>query len=209
METWGEIQPWTETRASGQVRWALAVGQSLSVECFIITIPAIHLGGWSILKIFAEKGSSFFKISEAYAPLYLWLLSIIVVFALVTFFLPLFKVHWIMEKWRKEKQRRLCQIEYYINQLESRLLNETEKLDQKEFESIQKELEKMRHTYMRNEKLPVWPFNMEIMSKLLVSQIIPVVALSPKLCHCLSSSSKYTFFIVHPLYGSQNLQSRK
>ena len=146
-------------------------------NAFIITIPAIHLGGWSILRIFTEKGSPFFEISEEYAPLYLWLLLILVPFALVTFFLPLLKVHWIMEEWRNRKQARLDKLEHSINQLESRLLNEAEKLDQKEFESIQKELEMMQQVYMRNEKLPVWPFNMGIMLKLLVSQTVPVLGI--------------------------------
>jgi len=146
-------------------------------NALIITIPAIHLGGWSILRIFTEKESSFFEISEEYAPLYLWLLSILVVFAVVSFFLPLLKVHWIMEKWRDRKQTRLDQIEHSINQLESRLLNEAEKLDEKEFERIQKELEMLQQVYARNKKLPVWPFNMGIMIKFLVSQTIPVLGI--------------------------------
>lgn len=146
-------------------------------NALIITIPAIHLGGWSILKIFAKEGSSFYKISETYAPLYLGLLFIIVVFAIVTFFLPLFNVHWIMEKWKKRVQERLNQLERSINHLESRLLNETERLDQKEFESIQKELERMQQVYTRNDRLPVWPFNIEIMIKFLISQVIPILGI--------------------------------
>lgn len=146
-------------------------------NAFIITIPAIHLGGWSILRIFTEKGSPFFEISEEYASLYLWLLLILVPFALVTFFLPLLKVHWIMEEWRDRKQTRLDQLEHSINQLESRLLNEADKLDEKEFESIQKELEMMQQVYTRNKKLPVWPFNMGIMIKFVVSQTIPVLGI--------------------------------
>jgi hypothetical protein len=82
-----------------------------------------------------------------------------------------------MEEWRNRKQARLDHLEYSINQLESRLLIEAEKLDQKEVESIQKELEMMQQVYTRNEKLPVWPFNMGIMLKLLGLQTVPVLGI--------------------------------
>ncbi len=124
-------------------------------NAFIITIPTIYLGGWVLLRFFTEEGSPLSEESVTYTLLYLCLLLILVLFALVTFFLPLWKVHLIMEEWRNRKQARLDHLEYSINQLESRLLNEAEKLDQKEFESLQKELEIMQQVYIRNEKLPV------------------------------------------------------
>lgn len=142
-------------------------------NAFIITIPEIHLGGWILLSFFAEKDSSFFEISRAYAPLYLLLLFVFMVFALVTFFLPLWTVHRVMLEWSNRKLAQLDQLEHCIHHLESRLLNEAEKLDQKEFERIQKEVGMMQQIYERNKNLPVWPFNMTIKLKLLVSQIIP------------------------------------
>lgn len=175
-------------------------------NALIITIPAIYLGGWILLGIIIEYGILFlgkiFSISDKlkmfdfliswlyfmktnnfviqstyFAPIFIWLLLILVPFALVTFLLPLWKVHRIMEEWRKEKLIQFDHLAYSINQLESKLLNEAEKLDPKEFETLQKELEMMQQVYIRNEKLPVWPFNMEIIRKFLVSQTLPALSI--------------------------------
>lgn len=55
------------------------------------------------------------------------------------------------------------------------LLDEIDKFEHREFGNILTELEGLKLIYKRIKKLPIWPFNMGILLKLLIMFILPII----------------------------------
>jgi hypothetical protein len=142
---------------------------NLYLLSFIITnVPFIHLSGWLLLGTLNKFNSPLPEMPNYYIYSFLLLLIGLFLFPFTTCFaIPMWNVHKRMIEWRNSKKEHLYQVGYRINKLEFKLLNEAEKLDLKEFENAQKELEEWKKVYTRNEKLPTWPFNVGTMWKLL------------------------------------------
>jgi len=74
--------------------------------------------------------------------------------------------------------RKLDRLGRAINELSRRLIDNVETLDPAENEKISKRIETMRQTYESYNKIPTWPFNLDILAKFSTSQIIPVLSLT-------------------------------
>lgn len=144
----------------------------------ITNMPLIYLGGLLLLRALNILNNPIPDLPN-YVVYSLFALSFsLFLFPVVTCFaIPVWNVHNRMIEWRNNKQERLYEVGYLINELESRLLNEIVKLDPKELENIQTQLDGLKLVYMRNEKLPVWPFKKEILVEPFISYIIPVLSL--------------------------------
>lgn len=144
-------------------------------NCFIATIPTIYLSCWLLIGNLGNFGSLYgVKNYYTYEFLILLLVASILPF-LICFVWPVWKVHQQMNIWKNSKSEKLCQIGHSIHQLESKLLNDVGKLNRVECKSILKELEEMKKVYSQNEKLPTWPFNIEILGKLSITYAIPIL----------------------------------
>ncbi|WP_319506147.1 hypothetical protein [uncultured Methanolobus sp.] len=142
-------------------------------NALIVTIPAVYLGSWIIIGIITEPQTQYFLQSEEYSALFSKLLFVPVFFAMVAFFLPLWSTHKLMLRWKEKKQSQLDHLEQYIDTLECKILEEAHSMDKNECETIFRERELMDHVYKQNKMIPVWPFNIKIIFKLLLSQSIP------------------------------------
>jgi hypothetical protein len=149
------------------------LGELCLWNALIVTIPAIYLGSWIIISMITEPQTAYFIISAKYSELFFKLLFVPVFFAMVAFFLPLWSTHQLMLRWREKKQSQLDHLEQYIDTLECKILEEAHSMDKNECETIFRERELMEHVYKQNKMIPVWPFNVEIILKLLLSQSIP------------------------------------
>ncbi len=146
-------------------------------NALIVTIPGIFLGGWILIKFISGPGTDYYLLSAAYTPLFYKLLTIPVVFAVFSFFLPLWGVHQTMVTWRAKIQRQLDRLGYNINYLDSELLNKADKLEPQESENMSKKLELMREIYQKNRSIPEWPFNTKIIIKFATSQAVAILGL--------------------------------
>ncbi|MDK2831375.1 MAG: hypothetical protein PWQ75_1127 [Methanolobus sp.] len=142
-------------------------------NAIIVTIPAVYLASWIIIGMITEPDSSYFLKSMEYSSLFFKLLLVPAFFAIIAFFLPLWSTHQVMLKWRKKKQSQMDHLEQLINKLESRILEDANNMDEKEYEQIFREREIMEQIYHQSRRIPVWPFNISIISKFLLSQSIP------------------------------------
>jgi hypothetical protein len=161
-------------------------------SCIIASIPSIYISGWLLIGNLNSFQSPYAEVPNYYTYEFLVLLLALSILPIVFCFIrPLWKVHREMNDWRISKQERLHELGGLIHERESRLLhetekllhkteklmNETEKIDLEKFEIIHKELEMMKELYKRNEKLPMWPFNMEILGKLIITYLIPLLSM--------------------------------
>lgn len=150
-------------------------------NALIITIPGIFLGGWIIVGQSAKYSllpEAYTFMAKSYTPLFFKLLLIPLVFAIISFLLPLWSIHHAMVTSRAAKQRELDQLSYEINQLDSKLLSQVDKLDPQESEKMVKKLELMQQTYQKNRFIPIWPFNTRIIVKFITSQAVPLLGLT-------------------------------
>lgn len=161
-------------------------------NCTIASLPSIYLSVWLLMGNLDNFSSPYPDIPNYYTYEFLILLFSLSFLPIAFCFIrPLKKVHREMNYWRNSKQERLHYLGSLIHEKESKLLHETEDLLDKtekqldktekklmeDFESIHKELEMMKQLYKRNEKLPIWPFNMEILGKLLITYLIPILSI--------------------------------
>ncbi len=140
-------------------------------NALIITIPALHLGGWII------AAPSFPQYAH-WPPLLIRLLPVPMAGAAISFFLPLWSVHRIMLAKRAEIQRQLDQLGQSINHLARELLEGAGHLDEDEGEKKAKRLEVFRRIYQQYQNIPVWPINARILRRFIGSQIIPLLGLT-------------------------------
>lgn len=147
-------------------------------NAIIVTIPAVYLGSWIIIGMITEPQTSYFLKSAEYASLFSELLFVPVFFALIAFFLPLWSTHQIMLKWREKKRSQMDHLEQCINKLECRILEEADSMDEKEYGSVFRERELMEKVYRQHRTIPVWPFNISIITRFLLSQSIPVFGIA-------------------------------
>lgn len=144
-------------------------------NCIIATMPAIYFSLWLSFGNLNKYGGLYGMTNYyIYEFLILLLISCVIPFY-ICFIWPVWKVHQQMNEWRDSKSERLYQIGHSIHQFESKLLNETEKLNWIERKSLLKQLEEMKQIYTQNEKLPLWPFNIAILGKLSLTYIIPLL----------------------------------
>ncbi|KKH93397.1 hypothetical protein EO95_15285 [Methanosarcina sp. 1.H.T.1A.1] len=147
-------------------------------NCTIASLPSIYLSGWLLMGNLNNFTSPYPEVPNYYTYEFLILLLSLSILPIVFCFIrPLWKVHREMNYWRNSKHERLHEVGHLIHLSEFRLLHDTEKIEPEEFELINKDLERMKTIYTQNKKLPIWPFNMKILGKLLATYIIPIVSL--------------------------------
>ncbi|MCD4806870.1 MAG: hypothetical protein K8R13_04755 [Methanococcoides sp.] len=147
-------------------------------NALIVTIPAIYLGGWIILGSILDSYhlyDQYYYQAKIYAPIFSKLLLILVPFAVIGFFLPLWSVHQIMLAWRAGVKRQLDHLSHYIHHLDHDILNRSDMLEPQEVDKMVKKLELMEQIYQQNRHTPVWPFNIKILVKFMTSQIVPAL----------------------------------
>jgi hypothetical protein len=145
-------------------------------NCTIASLPSIYLSVWLLMGNLNNFPSPYPDIPNYYTYEFLILLFSLSILPIVFCFIrPLWKVHREMNYWRISKQERLYEIGDTIHLSEFRLLHETEKIEQKEFEIIYNDIEKKKILYMQTKKLPIWPFNMRILGQLFALYITPIV----------------------------------
>jgi hypothetical protein len=147
-------------------------------NCTIASFPSIYLSVWLSMGNLNKFPSPYPEMPNYYTYEFLILLFSLSILPIVFCFIrPLWKVHREMNYWRISKHERLYEIGHRIHLIESRLLQDLEKIEQKEFEIIQNELEGMKKLYTQNKKLPIWPFNMKILGQLFAAFIVPILDL--------------------------------
>ncbi|MFZ2497668.1 hypothetical protein [Methanosarcina sp.] len=158
------------------------IGNLCMWNCIIASIPSVYISGWLLIRNFNEFPSPYTEMPNYYTYEFLVLLLTLSTLPIVFLFIkPLWKVHQEMDDWRNSKKERLHEVGDLIHQRESRLLHETEKLNRIEYKSILTELEELKQLYTRNEKLPRWPFNMEILWNLLITYTLVIIAVLSQL----------------------------
>lgn len=140
-------------------------------NALILGIPGLYLGGWIIV------GPKFFPWTEEYIPFLSAIAFMVVITSGISFFLPLWSIHQVMLARRRELQQQLDQLGEGINRLRRKMLCRAEDLQPEESEEMAKKLELMQKIYQENQHIPVWPFNIGIISKFLVSQAVPLASL--------------------------------
>lgn len=106
-----------------------------------------------------------------------FLLIVVLVIAVISFFAPLWNIHKVMAGKRDEINQQLNELSQNINLLSRELLDKGNILDPKEIETIEKKLDSLHKIYKDNQRIPVWPFNTSILARLVTSQIVPLLSI--------------------------------
>lgn len=143
-------------------------------NALIVSVGGMYLGGWIII---LGPHTPFPGLASAYRTLFSWLLVIPVVVAAIGFFLPLWSVHQIMVQRRAELRQQLAVLGRNIDRLAMKALREADRAESEQFSEIAGRLNLMRDIYRRNQRMPVWPFNMTTLMKFVTAQALPVIGL--------------------------------
>lgn len=108
---------------------------------------------------------------------FLWIILVVIaVLACVSFFLPLWGIHSQMVKKREDLFRDWESVRAGINDIIFSLKAENRKLSVANYSEITQHIKCLEEMSIYYQKMPVWPFNMEIISKLALSQAGTLVA---------------------------------
>ncbi len=140
-------------------------------NALITTIPAIFLGFW----IFIGPSIPHYAFWE---QMHLSLLPVPMAFAFMSFVLPMYTVHQVMEEKRDEMLDDLDRLGQEIDQIETDLMDPTKNLKLKQREEKNKLLKMKREQYEEKKKIPVWPVNSGLVKKFITSQAVPVLGLT-------------------------------
>lgn len=147
-------------------------------NCIIASFPSIYISIWLLVGNLNNFPSPYPDMPNYYTYEFLILLLFLSILPIVFCFIkPLWKVHKQMNKWRNSNQKHLYKIGHKIHKKETDLLHVIEEIENKELEDISKELEKLKNIYTQYKKLPIWPFNIEILGKLIAAYILPFLSL--------------------------------
>jgi hypothetical protein len=150
------------------------IGNMCLWNAFALAGPGLYCGFW------IEFGSTFGygdKWNE-----YLWgIMAVLAFLACGSFFLPLWGIHKQMLQKRNELFRDWEKVHPGINELMRSLIPKESKLTLDESSDIAKQLKQLEELSAYYQKMPLWPFNAEIISKLALSQVGAVIAFVGKL----------------------------
>ena len=140
-------------------------------NALITTIPAIFLGFWIFVGP-SIRGYAHWK------PFHLTLLPVPIAFALISFVLPMYSVHQIMEEKRDEMLDDLDRLGFEIDLIGSDLMDPILNLTLEQREEKDKLLKMKLALYEEKKKIPLWPVNSSLIKKFITSQAVPVLGLT-------------------------------
>ena len=151
-------------------------------SALISSVAAIYLGGWIIIlgSNLGTAGSTLDRRyrTDLYVPLFSAYLAVPVVYAILSFILPVWNVHRIMAAKREAILQKLDVLGNRIDRLSREMLEQAESRSPAENEDAAKRLDLMRKTYENNKAIPVWPFNTDIMVRFVSSLTVPLLGLT-------------------------------
>ncbi len=150
------------------------LGQLCLSNALIVSMAGLFLGGWIVV----GPVTPYHALAAAYAPLFTKLLIIPLAFAGISFFWPLWSVHEIMVAKRALVRQRLDALGNSINDVARELLACAGDTDPARAADLAKRLDLMQQTYASEQRVPVWPFNTSILTKLLTAQAVPLLGLT-------------------------------
>jgi hypothetical protein len=138
-------------------------------NALILTIPGVFLGGW--IALIPET-----TYDPEYITIFYKLLLVPILWAPISFFLPMLSVHRILVAKQTQIQLELDRLGQSIDQLSHQILSQADEMEPEECTKKTKKLEMMRQTYQEYKNYPVWPFNYQILKKFVLSQAVPVLS---------------------------------
>lgn len=142
-------------------------------NAMIVSIMAIWLGAWIILVSippFDMYGSQYRSVQST-------LLLIPIATSLIAFFLPLLRMHNLMEAEKTKLYRDLDKLDERINRLHQQMLDTSDMSNFEENDNTVKKLEQIRQVYNDDWRYPTWPFNASILRRFALSQSVPFLSL--------------------------------
>ncbi|MDD4161652.1 MAG: hypothetical protein PHW87_04140 [Methanothrix sp.] len=146
------------------------LGDLCFYNAMIISVWGIFLGGWIILGPLISEDSF-------YTPLFKNLLPLPMAAAMICFFLPLWDIHEVMATRKTQTQRHLSHLEKSIDRLVQDALDHEHFRSPEQMISLANGIEQMQQFYQKYEKFPVWPFNKEMITLLITSQVVQILSL--------------------------------
>lgn len=143
----------------------------------ILAIPAIYLGVWVLLVNYPPYKSQY---ENYYAGLQAGLLAVPILLSTISFLLPVWSAHQIMLAKRQEERlkledlgKRMAILEEKLKSLSANSADEIENC-----QKISKEIESLHQSYIQIWNAPTWPFNVRILRKFALAQVIPLLGLT-------------------------------
>jgi hypothetical protein len=146
------------------------LGNLSLMNVMIISIWGAFLGGWIIIGSITKYGSF-------YTPMYKLFFWVPIIMAVLTFLLPLWGIHSIIEGKRVLAGRELSQLTLRIHTLNQQIFLSALNLEP-EPSALDKELERLSKVYEENKEYPTWPFNYRILIAFITSQAVPLLGLT-------------------------------
>ncbi len=142
-------------------------------NAFVILVPIIILSVWLIRG--TQPGGELYEIVWG-DRFRLWLLALVVM-SIFVFFLPLYNIHKQMERESLEIERELDELSAKSEKISHRLRVDSDTIDLDDGNKLLKRLEYFSKIQESNRKTPKWPFDLNIILKFSVAQIVPVLSL--------------------------------
>lgn len=148
-----------------------SLGRLCLYNALIVTIWSTFLGGWIIL-------GSIGKYSGFYTQLFYAVLPIPIAIAAASFLYPLYGAHQDMQSEKMRLKRDLDKYAGKINEL-ARKKPAALRDQASENSTIEGEINKIKKCYGDYKGFPTWPYNTEIQRNFIISQILPLLSLTP------------------------------
>jgi hypothetical protein len=149
-------------------------------NALILAIPGIFLGAWILIgprfPMYLQREAN--QIVFRYSDLYYKLILVPIILAPLSFVLPLWSLHRVMEEKAVQIRRDLDHLGERIDRLARELLSRADEQSPQETETKIKNLELMQKVYLTNRKIPVWPLNTSVVIKFATSQVVPLLGLT-------------------------------
>jgi hypothetical protein len=146
------------------------LGNLSFINALIISIWGAFLGGWIII------GSST-KYGSFYTPIYEIFFLVPIIMAVLTFLVPLWGIHVIMDEKKAYAMQELGQLSSKIHLLRQKRLDSALSLEP-EASNLDIELERLKKVYEENREYPTWPFDYRILIAFITSQAVPLLGLT-------------------------------
>ncbi|MHB8119083.1 MAG: tetratricopeptide repeat protein [Methanothrix sp.] len=151
---------------------------SLGYLCFwnvlITSILGVFLAGWIILVRIPPFSIMY---GDFYIPIHMTLLILVVEWLAFGFFLPMWSIHKELMVNKDIFIRDRGKLGAAIEDLRQEMLRRSYDLSAEEYLDMSNKLKRMIETYSSSPIYPTWPFNSDILKKLAISQVIPVITL--------------------------------
>ena len=146
-------------------------------NALILTIAGIFFGIWLIIgprfPQYLDENGRFF-----YNNLYYTLLLLPIIFAPISFLLPLWSIHRLMVEKSVALKRDLDNLGESIDRLGRELLTSADELDPEVAQKKIKSLELMQQLYKSNQNIPLWPLNLSLLGKFMTAEVVPLLGLT-------------------------------